>query len=64
VFFFFDPGHVHVAKTWGERLESIGPGLPELLDRHPDTSPLLPLARNPTVREPLAACWATTRAPS
>ncbi len=44
---------VHRRENWGERLASIGAGLRELLDRHPDTALLLPLHRNPTVREPL-----------
>jgi len=46
---------VHRRENWGERLQSIGRGFLELLDRHPDTALLLPLHRNPTVREPLEA---------
>ncbi|MCP9818678.1 UDP-N-acetylglucosamine 2-epimerase (non-hydrolyzing) [Synechococcus sp. Cruz-9H2] len=44
---------VHRRENWGERLTSIGEGFRQLLDRHPDTALLLPLHRNPTVREPL-----------
>jgi UDP-N-acetylglucosamine 2-epimerase (non-hydrolysing) len=44
---------VHRRENWGERLTSIGDGFRQLLDRHPDTALLLPLHRNPTVREPL-----------
>ncbi|MCX5932884.1 MAG: UDP-N-acetylglucosamine 2-epimerase (non-hydrolyzing) [Cyanobacteria bacterium] len=44
---------VHRRENWGERLTSIAEGFRQLLDRHPDTALLLPLHRNPTVREPL-----------
>jgi UDP-N-acetylglucosamine 2-epimerase (non-hydrolysing) len=44
---------VHRRENWGERLTSIADGFRQLLDRHPDTALLLPLHRNPTVREPL-----------
>ena len=46
---------VHRRENWGERLQHIGRGFRELLDRFPDTALLLPLHRNPTVREPLQA---------
>jgi UDP-N-acetylglucosamine 2-epimerase (non-hydrolysing) len=46
---------VHRRENWGERLQHIGRGFLELLERHPDTALLLPLHRNPTVREPLQA---------
>jgi UDP-N-acetylglucosamine 2-epimerase (non-hydrolysing) len=46
---------VHRRENWGERLESIGHGFLAVLDRFPDTALLLPLHRNPTVREPLQA---------
>jgi UDP-N-acetylglucosamine 2-epimerase (non-hydrolysing) len=46
---------VHRRENWGERLEEIGRGFLEILDRYPDTALLLPLHRNPTVREPLQA---------
>jgi UDP-N-acetylglucosamine 2-epimerase (non-hydrolysing) len=46
---------VHRRENWGERLSQIGAGFLELLQRFPDTALLLPLHRNPTVREPLQA---------
>jgi UDP-N-acetylglucosamine 2-epimerase (non-hydrolysing) len=46
---------VHRRENWGERLEDIGRGFLAVLDRFPDTALLLPLHRNPTVREPLQA---------
>jgi len=46
---------VHRRENWGERLEEIGRGFLEVLERFPDTALLLPLHRNPTVREPLQA---------
>ncbi|MCP9809220.1 UDP-N-acetylglucosamine 2-epimerase (non-hydrolyzing) [Cyanobium sp. HWJ4-Hawea] len=46
---------VHRRENWGDRLQEIGRGFRELLDRFPDTALLLPLHRNPTVREPLQA---------
>ena len=46
---------VHRRENWGERLENIGRGFLAVLDRFPDTALLLPLHRNPTVREPLQA---------
>ena len=45
----------HRRENWGERLQDIGRGFRELLERYPDTALLLPLHRNPTVREPLQA---------
>ncbi len=44
---------VHRRENWGDRLLTIASGIRQVLDRHPDTSLLLPLHRNPTVREPL-----------
>ena len=44
---------VHRRENWGDRLQTIASGIRQMLDRHPDTSLLLPLHRNPTVREPL-----------
>ena len=44
---------VHRRENWGERLVQIASGIRQVLDRHDDTSLLLPLHRNPTVREPL-----------
>jgi UDP-N-acetylglucosamine 2-epimerase (non-hydrolysing) len=46
---------VHRRENWGERLAEIGLGFLEVLERFPDTALLLPLHRNPTVREPLQA---------
>lgn len=62
----FDPAQqrlilvtVHRRENWGERLHSIGQGLLHLLERYPDVAILLPLHRNPTVREPLQALLGT-----
>jgi len=44
---------VHRRENWGDRLQTIASGIRQVLDRHPDTSLLLPLHRNPNVREPL-----------
>lgn len=46
---------VHRRENWGDRLQDIGRGFLALLERFPDTALLLPLHRNPTVREPLQA---------
>ncbi|MEI6829847.1 MAG: UDP-N-acetylglucosamine 2-epimerase (non-hydrolyzing), partial [Synechococcaceae cyanobacterium ELA445] len=46
---------VHRRENWGPRLQDIGRGFLALLDKYPDTALLLPLHRNPTVREPLEA---------
>ncbi len=46
---------VHRRENWGDRLHHIGQGFLQLLERFPDTALLLPLHRNPTVREPLQA---------
>lgn len=46
---------VHRRENWGGRLLDIGRGFLALLERFPDTALLLPLHRNPTVREPLQA---------
>jgi UDP-N-acetylglucosamine 2-epimerase (non-hydrolysing) len=46
---------VHRRENWGDRLQDIGRGFLEVLERFPDTALLLPLHRNPTVREPLQA---------
>jgi UDP-N-acetylglucosamine 2-epimerase (non-hydrolysing) len=46
---------VHRRENWGDRLAEIGAGFLQLLERFPDTALLLPLHRNPTVREPLQA---------
>ncbi|PPT08730.1 UDP-N-acetylglucosamine 2-epimerase [Geitlerinema sp. FC II] len=46
---------VHRRENWGDRLESIATGFLKVLDAVPDAALLLPLHRNPTVREPLKA---------
>lgn len=46
---------VHRRENWGEPLQAIADGFLRILDRFPDTALLLPLHRNPTVREPLQA---------
>lgn len=44
---------VHRRENWGEPLKDIIAGLKLILDQFPDTAILLPLHRNPIVREPL-----------
>ncbi len=46
---------VHRRENWGEPIEGIARGFLEILDSFPDTALLLPLHKNPTVREPLQA---------
>jgi UDP-N-acetylglucosamine 2-epimerase (non-hydrolysing) len=46
---------VHRRENWGEPLQGIAEGFLQVLDKFPDTALLLPLHRNPTVREPLTA---------
>ena len=46
---------VHRRENWGDRLIDIASGIRKVLDRFPDTALLLPLHRNPTVRDPLKA---------
>ncbi|WAL60316.1 non-hydrolyzing UDP-N-acetylglucosamine 2-epimerase [Thermocoleostomius sinensis] len=46
---------VHRRENWGSPLQEIATGFLDVLDRFPDTALLLPLHRNPTVREPLQA---------
>ncbi|GAB4159459.1 MAG: UDP-N-acetylglucosamine 2-epimerase (non-hydrolyzing) [Cyanobacteria bacterium J069] len=46
---------VHRRENWGEPLQEIAQGFLSVLDKFPDTALLLPLHRNPTVREPLTA---------
>jgi len=46
---------VHRRENWGEPLADIADSFLQILDRFPDTALLLPLHRNPTVREPLKA---------
>jgi UDP-N-acetylglucosamine 2-epimerase (non-hydrolysing) len=44
---------VHRRENWGEPLQAIAQSFLQILDKFPDTALLLPLHRNPTVREPL-----------
>ena len=44
---------VHRRENWGSPLISIAESFLNILDKFPDTALLLPLHRNPTVREPL-----------
>lgn len=44
---------VHRRENWGAPLAGIVQGFLQILDQFPDTALLLPLHRNPTVREPL-----------
>ena len=46
---------VHRRENWGEPLQGIARAFLQILDQFPDTALLLPLHRNPTVREPLQA---------
>lgn len=44
---------VHRRENWGEPLQDIIQGFQLVLEQFPDTALLLPLHRNPTVREPI-----------
>ncbi len=44
---------VHRRENWGAPLQHIAQGFLQILEQFPDTALLLPLHRNPTVREPL-----------
>ena len=46
---------VHRRENWGEPLADIADSFLQILAQFPDTALLLPLHRNPTVREPLKA---------
>ncbi|MES1026271.1 UDP-N-acetylglucosamine 2-epimerase (non-hydrolyzing) [Gloeocapsa sp. BRSZ] len=46
---------VHRRENWGEPLLKIAEGFLQILEEFPDTALLLPLHRNPIVREPLQA---------
>ena len=46
---------VHRRENWGKPLEDILQGFKTILESFPDTALLLPLHRNPTVREPIQA---------
>lgn len=49
---------VHRRENWGEPLKQIAQGFLRILENFPDTALLLPLHRNPKVREPLQALLA------
>ncbi len=44
---------VHRRENWGQPLQDILRGFRLILDKFPDTALLLPMHRNPTVREPI-----------
>ncbi|NEP07175.1 MAG: UDP-N-acetylglucosamine 2-epimerase (non-hydrolyzing) [Okeania sp. SIO2G4] len=46
---------VHRRENWGKPLTEIAQGFIKILDKFPDTALVLPLHKNPTVREPLKA---------
>lgn len=46
---------VHRRENWGAPLSDIASSFLQILEQFPDTALLLPLHRNPTVREPLKA---------
>lgn len=46
---------VHRRENWGTPLHDIAQGFLQILEKFPNTALLLPLHRNPTVREPLQA---------
>jgi len=46
---------VHRRENWGDPLQDIAAAFLTILDEQPDTALLLPLHRNPIVREPLTA---------
>ncbi|OLP18598.1 UDP-N-acetylglucosamine 2-epimerase [Leptolyngbya sp. 'hensonii'] len=46
---------VHRRENWGAPLDDIAQGFLQILNKFSDTALLLPLHRNPTVREPLKA---------
>lgn len=46
---------VHRRENWGEPIQEIAQGFLRILEKFPDTALLLPLHRNPIVREPLQA---------
>jgi len=46
---------VHRRENWGQPLTQILEGLQLILEKFPDTALLLPLHRNPTVRQPIQA---------
>lgn len=46
---------VHRRENWGKPLTAIAQGFIKILEKFPDTALVLPLHKNPTVREPLKA---------
>jgi UDP-N-acetylglucosamine 2-epimerase (non-hydrolysing) len=46
---------VHRRENWGEPLSDIITGFQRILESHPDTALVLPMHKNPTVRDPLQA---------
>ncbi len=50
---------VHRRENWGEPLQGIADGFLQILNEFTDTALLLPLHRNPTVREPLTQLLGT-----
>ncbi len=55
---------VHRRENWGQPLEDILQGFYLILERFPDTVLLLPMHRNPTVREPIQAFFAESQVKS
>jgi UDP-N-acetylglucosamine 2-epimerase (non-hydrolysing) len=51
---------IHRRENWGQPLKDILQGLQEILDYFPDTAILLPLHRNPIVREPIQEFFANS----
>ncbi len=49
---------VHRRENWGQPLKDILAGFQQVLDAFPDTALLLPMHRNPVVREPIQAALA------
>ena len=49
---------VHRRENWGQPLQDILQGFQLILDQFPDTALLLPMHRNPAVREPIKAFFA------
>ncbi|MBZ8181304.1 MAG: UDP-N-acetylglucosamine 2-epimerase (non-hydrolyzing) [Oscillatoria sp. PMC 1051.18] len=49
---------VHRRENWGKPLKDILQGFKLILEKFPDTALLLPMHRNPTVREPIKASLA------
>ena len=55
---------VHRRENWGQPLQDILQGFETILERFPDTALLLPMHRNPTVREPIKAFFSDSRVSS